>query len=52
MRVSVQSCTRRRDDKFLIGFRMPGGGIGAAVSDDAIPVGRDAIVRDGKARPA
>lgn len=49
MKVSVSSCTRRRDDKFLIGFRMPGGGIGAAVSDEPIPVGKDAIVRDGKA---
>lgn len=49
MRVSVEACTRRLDDRFLVTFSLPGGGIGSAVSDEEIPVGKDAIVRDGKA---
>lgn len=46
MRVSVEACTRRRDDKFLITFDRDRQ---SAVADEPIPVGKDAIVRDGKA---
>lgn len=52
MRGSVHSCTRRRDDKWLVIVGKPGGIQHTGVSEVEIPAGRDAIIEDGKARPA
>lgn len=49
MPASVEKCEPRRDGKYLITF---GRGRGFAIADEPIPVGKDAIVRDGKAVPA
>ena len=52
MRGSVQSCARRRDDKWLVVIGKPGGIQVTGVSETEIPAGRDAVIEDGKARPA
>jgi hypothetical protein len=48
MKVSVLTCTRRRDDKFLITYRVPGALNGHAVSDWRVPEGRTVTVERGK----
>lgn len=49
MKVTVESCTRRRDDKFLVGFYLPGTKtIGSAISDAPVAIRSDVIVRDGR----
>ena len=52
MKGRVQSCTRRRDDRWLVVIGKPGGVQIMGVSDVEIPEGKDAVVTDGKARPA
>ncbi len=53
MKACVQSCTRRRDDKFLIVAGIWSGQAQlTGISDVEIAPGRDAVFRDGKARPA
>lgn len=52
MRGAVQSCTRRRDDKWLVVIGKPGGVQHTGVSDYEIPTGKDAVIQDGKARAA
>jgi len=49
MKVTVLSCTRRRDDRFLIVYRMPGAVTAFVVSDKAHPAGSSVVIRDGKA---
>ena len=50
MKGSVQSCTRRRDDKWLVVIGKPGGVQVTGASETEIPAGRDAVIEDGKAR--
>ena len=49
MRVSVRSCVKRLDGKWLITYRAPSAIYGgSAISDREVEVGRDAIIRDGR----
>ncbi|MFC0633270.1 hypothetical protein [Brevundimonas balnearis] len=48
MKVVVHTCARRRDDKFLITFRLPGGSMGSAISDREHREGESVVVRDGR----
>ena len=48
MRVSVRSCAKLVNGKWLITYRAPGAATGSAISDREVEVGRDAIVREGK----
>lgn len=51
MRGVVQSCSRRRDDKWLVVIGKPGGVQITGVSDYEIPAGKDAVIENSKARP-
>lgn len=46
-KVTVITCTRRRDDKFLVTFRMPGALVGSAISDRELSEGQSVTVIDG-----
>lgn len=46
-KVSVITCTRRRDDKFLVTFRMPGAITGSAISDRELREGQSITVKGG-----
>lgn len=48
MTVTVHTCVRRRDDKFLITFRLPGASIGSAISDREHREGESVVVKDGR----
>jgi hypothetical protein len=48
VRVSVRSCVKLLDGKWLITYRAPGAATGSAISDREVEVGRDAIIRDGR----
>lgn len=48
MKHTVLSCTRRRDEKYLVTYRLPGPATGHAVSDRPVSEGQDVVVRDGK----
>lgn len=45
--VNVQTCTLRRDDKYLVTYRV-GSVVHTAISDKPVPIGADVRVRDGK----
>lgn len=47
MIVNVLTCTLRRDDQYLITFKV-GGAVQSALSATPIKAGTDARVRDGK----
>lgn len=47
MKVTVHACARRRDEKFLITFRLPGAIMGSAIADREHREGESVIVRDG-----
>jgi hypothetical protein len=47
-RYTVTRCTRRRDDKFMVTYRMPGAVTGMATSDVAIPEGKSVAILNGK----
>lgn len=48
MRVSVRSCVKRIDGRFLITYRAPGAATGSAISERPVETGRDVIIREGK----
>lgn len=48
MKVSVRSCVKLVNGKWLITYRAPGAATGSAISDREVEVGRDAIIREGK----
>lgn len=45
--VSVASCTRRRDDKWMVTYK-DARGTGYAVSEKPVPEGSDVRIRDGR----
>lgn len=45
--VNVQTCTLRRDDKYLVTYRI-GSAVHTALSDKPVQIGTDVRVRDGK----
>ena len=47
-RFTVTRCTRRRDDKFMVEYRMPGAVTGMALSDVQIPEGKSVAILNGK----
>ncbi|MFN4296772.1 MAG: hypothetical protein ACK4FB_08000 [Brevundimonas sp.] len=44
---TVLTCTRRRDDRFLVVYRMPGAITGSAISDRELREGQSITVKDG-----
>ena len=51
MKGTVHSCTRRRDDKFLIVIRRPGAIEVSGIANEPIREGADCRIVDGKAFP-
>lgn len=51
MKGTVHSCTRRRDDKFLIVIRRPGAIEVSGIADVEIREGANVRIVDGKAFP-
>lgn len=47
MIVNVQTCTLRRDDKYLVTYRV-GSVVHTAISDKPVQIGADVRIRDGR----